>query len=183
MNELAAASPMVTAVLGLVTTWLLVGGLGLVRPNQIGWIAHVLFPLGALVALGVAVVGATTWLPTFVTQQAVFPLGLPDLPFHVRLDALSGFFLVLLGSAGTGISIFSAGYFRAGEGTAPGLLCLQYHVFLASMAMVMLADDAYLFMVAWEPAMPPLRSYLQRWIFIDPRCFNDLRFSSSRAGA
>jgi formate hydrogenlyase subunit 3/multisubunit Na+/H+ antiporter MnhD subunit len=27
---------------------------------------------------------------------------------------------------------------------------LQYHVFLASMAMVMLADDAYLFMVAWE---------------------------------
>lgn len=150
MNELAAASPTVTAALSLVTAWLLVGGLGLVRPSKIGWIAHVLFPLGAVVALGVAAIGATTWLPTFVTQQAVLPLGLPDLPFHMRLDALSGFFLVLLGCAGTGISIFSAGYFRAGEGTAPGLLCLQYHVFLASMAMVMLADDAYLFMVAWE---------------------------------
>ena len=48
------------------------------------------------------------------------------------------------------ISLFAAGYFRAGEGTAPGLLCLQYHVFLASMALVLLADDAYLFMVAWE---------------------------------
>jgi len=46
--------------------------------------------------------------------------------------------------------VFAAGYFRSGEGTAPGLLCLQYHVFLASMAMVLLADDAYLFMVAWE---------------------------------
>ena len=30
------------------------------------------------------------------------------------------------------------------------LLGLQYHVFLASMAVVILADDAYLFMVAWE---------------------------------
>ena len=52
--------------------------------------------------------------------------------------------------AGAGISIFAAGYFRSGEGTPPALLCLQYHLFLASMAMVILADDAYLFMVAWE---------------------------------
>jgi formate hydrogenlyase subunit 3/multisubunit Na+/H+ antiporter MnhD subunit len=29
-------------------------------------------------------------------------------------------------------------------------LCLQYHVFLAAMAMVLVADDAYAFMVAWE---------------------------------
>jgi len=78
------------------------------------------------------------------------PLGLPDLPFHVRLDALSAFFLLILGLAGAGISTFAAGYFRSGEGTAPGLLGLHYHVFLASMAVVMLADDAYLFMVAWE---------------------------------
>jgi formate hydrogenlyase subunit 3/multisubunit Na+/H+ antiporter MnhD subunit len=80
----------------------------------------------------------------------VLPLGLPDLPFHIRLDALSSFFLLLLGLAGTGISTFAAGYFRSGEGTAPALLCLHYHVFLAAMAMVILADDAYLFMVAWE---------------------------------
>src|SRR5579872_5475397 len=29
-------------------------------------------------------------------------------------------------------------------------MCLQYHVFLGSMALVLLADDAYGFMVAWE---------------------------------
>ena len=68
----------------------------------------------------------------------------------LRLDALSGFFLLLLGLAGAGISTFAAGYFRSGEGSAPALLGLQYHVFLAAMAMVILADDAYLFMVAWE---------------------------------
>src|SRR5204863_9530220 len=47
-------------------------------------------------------------------------------------------------------SFFSAGYFRSSEGTPPGLVCFQYHGFLAAMAMVMIADDAYAFMVAWE---------------------------------
>lgn len=139
-----------TALLVLVASWLLIGALGLVRPNRIGWVARLLFPLGALVALGVAGVGAMALGTGFAAQTGVLGFGLPDMPFHVRLDALSGFFLLLLGSAGAGISIFAAGYFRQGEGTAPGLLCLQYHVFLASMALVVLADDAYLFMVAWE---------------------------------
>ena len=46
--------------------------------------------------------------------------------------------------------MFSIGYFRSSDGTAPGVICAQYHVFLASMALVLLADDAYAFMVAWE---------------------------------
>ena len=57
---------------------------------------------------------------------------------------------MILGAASFAISIFSAGYFRQSEGTPPGLLCLQYHIFLAAMAGVLLADDAYMFMVAWE---------------------------------
>ena len=80
----------------------------------------------------------------------MLPLGLPDLPFHLRLDALSAFFLLLLGARGAAISLFSAGYFRSSEGTPPGLICFQYHAFLAAMALVLIADDAYLFMVAWE---------------------------------
>ncbi|AGG89281.1 MULTISPECIES: hydrogenase 4 subunit B [Rhodanobacter] len=139
-----------TALLVLVASWLLIGALGLVQSNRIGWVARTLFPLGALVALGMAGMGAMSLATGFAAQTSVLAFGLPDMPFHVRLDALSGFFLLLLGSAGAGISIFAAGYFRQGEGTAPGLLCLQYHVFLASMALVVLADDAYLFMVAWE---------------------------------
>src|SRR5690606_2836334 len=83
-------------------------------------------------------------------QTAVLPVGLPDLPFHLRLDSLSAFFLLVIGAAAAGVSTFAAGYFRRGEGTPPGLLCLEYHVFLASMAMVVLADDAYAFMVMWE---------------------------------
>ena len=66
------------------------------------------------------------------------------------MDALSAFFLFLLGAVVAGVSVFAAGYMRAGEGTAPGLQCLWYHLFLASMAFVLVADDAYGFMVAWE---------------------------------
>jgi formate hydrogenlyase subunit 3/multisubunit Na+/H+ antiporter MnhD subunit len=35
-------------------------------------------------------------------------------------------------------------------GSTLGLLCLEYHLFLVGMSLVLLADDAYMFMVAWE---------------------------------
>ncbi len=135
-------------ILGLVLFWLLIGMAGLVRPAGLRFVSHVLFPLGAL---GGALLACTAlWAIGVAPVAVVLPLGLPDLPFHLRLDALSAFFIALVGAVAFGVSLFSAGYFRRGVGTAPGLLCLQYHVFLASMVMVMLADDAYLFMVAWE---------------------------------
>jgi hydrogenase-4 component B len=136
------------AVLGVVAYWLLLGVIGLARPLDVRFVSRVLFPLSAAGALALTVLAglAITGEPAL----RVLPLGLPDLPFHLRLDALSAFFLALLGVAATGVSLFSAGYFRHGQGTAPGLLCLQYHVFVAAMAIVLIADDAYLFMVSWE---------------------------------
>jgi formate hydrogenlyase subunit 3/multisubunit Na+/H+ antiporter MnhD subunit len=128
--------------------WGVIGLLGLLRPHSVRFVGRMLFPLGALCGLALALLGAAS-----ISQpatQLVLPMGLPDLPFHLRFDALSGFFLVLLGSISVGISLFAAGYFRHGQGTAPGLLCLQYHLFLVSMGLVLLADDAYFFMVAWE---------------------------------
>ncbi|MEO8630908.1 MAG: hydrogenase 4 subunit B, partial [Betaproteobacteria bacterium] len=47
------------------------------------------------------------------------------------------------------VSLYSTGYFASGGGDIR-LIGVQYHLFLASMAVVILADDAYLFMVAWE---------------------------------
>ncbi|MDP1981024.1 MAG: hydrogenase 4 subunit B, partial [Sulfuritalea sp.] len=121
--------------------WLVIGLLGLVAPRNTRFISKTLFPLGALIGM---LVGLTA-LATLggAPQTAVLVIGLPDLPFHLRLDNLSAVFAMLLGFVSVGISIFAAGYFRQGEGTAPGVLCLEYHVFLASMLMVLLADDAY----------------------------------------
>jgi hydrogenase-4 component B len=135
-------------ILLVVAGWLAIGSCGLFVMKQTAFVARVLFPLGAV--LGV-LLGATGLAGVFATPQvAVLPLGLPDLPFHLRLDTLSSYFLFVLGIVSTGVSLFSAGYFRQGEGTPPGLLCLEYHACLASMALLLIADDAYVFMVAWE---------------------------------
>jgi hydrogenase-4 component B len=136
------------ACLALIALWALIGLAGLLRPMSLGFVGRFLFPLGALCGVALAVVTATSFGTP--PEQSVLPVGLPDLPMHVRRDALASFFLFLLGATSAGISVFAAGYFRRGEGTAPGLMCLQYHLFLASMGFVLLADDAYAFMVAWE---------------------------------
>lgn len=137
-----------TAVMAIVLAWLAIGLAGLVAPRTLSWVARTLFPLGALAGLGLAAVAIVALFG--VPEARILPLGLPDLPMHVRLDPLAAVFLVLIGLTTPGISLYAAGYFRPGEGTAPGLQCLQYHVFLASMVMVVLADDAFAFMVAWE---------------------------------
>jgi formate hydrogenlyase subunit 3/multisubunit Na+/H+ antiporter MnhD subunit len=136
------------ACLALLTSWLVIGAAGLLRAGSVSYVGRVLFPLGALTGVALAIVaGASLALPA---EQVTLLIGLPDLPFHARLDPLSRIFLGLLGAASAGVSIFAAGYFRKGHGTAPGVLGLQYHLFLASMGFVLLADDAYAFMVAWE---------------------------------
>ncbi|MGH8712771.1 MAG: hydrogenase 4 subunit B [Casimicrobiaceae bacterium] len=135
-------------LVGAIAAWLAIGALAFVPAGRHEFFPRPLFVAGAAVGVAIAAIALTAIGD--VAQSMVLPLGLPDLPFHLRLDALSAFFLVLLGAAAAGISVFSAGYFRDSEGAGPRLLCFQYHVFLAAMALVLLADDAYLFMVAWE---------------------------------
>ncbi|MDO9199617.1 hydrogenase 4 subunit B [Rhodoferax sp.] len=135
-------------VLVVVVAWLITGVTGVFALRRFRLVATVLFPVSAcfsLVLLGLAL-SAVGSRP----EVAVLPIGLPQLPFHLRLDSLSAFFLMVIGGVSAGVSAFAAGYFRKGEGTPPGLICFEYHVFLASIVMVVIADDAYAFMVAWE---------------------------------
>jgi formate hydrogenlyase subunit 3/multisubunit Na+/H+ antiporter MnhD subunit len=128
--------------------WLVIGVVGIFLAQHFVLVSRRLFPLGALNGLAMALLALAALGSG--TQELILPIGLPGLPFHLRLDALSSFFLFLLGAASAGISIYAAGYFRKAEGSALGLQCLLYHVFLASMVLVMLANDGYAFMVAWE---------------------------------
>jgi len=143
----ALHSPL-NACLTLLALWGMIGIAGLLRPTSLRFVGRTLFPLGALCGVALAVVALTS--VGAPAERAVLVIGLPDLPVHLRRDALSSLFLFLLGAASAGISVFAAGYFRRGHGTSAGLLCLQYHLFLASMGAVLLADDAYAFMVTWE---------------------------------
>lgn len=135
------------AALVLAGAWLALGFAGVAAPRNLRLSTRVLFPAGAVVGLLLAGIALQAMFEA--PSARVLVLGLPDLPFHARMDALSAFFLLLLGGVAAGVSVFACGYMREGEGL-PGLQCLFYHVFLASMALVLLADDAYFFMVAWE---------------------------------
>jgi formate hydrogenlyase subunit 3/multisubunit Na+/H+ antiporter MnhD subunit len=128
--------------------WLAIGLAGLIPAGNAFLARRVLFPLGAAAALALGVLGLqAAWSPA---ETLVLPLGLPNLPFHLRLDPLAGLFLLLLGAVSVGLSVYCVGHFRDETPGRLRLICLQYHVFLAAMAFVILADDAYLFMVAWE---------------------------------
>ena len=135
-------------ILLVVAAWLLIGIFGVLALHRLRLVARLMFPAGGLAGLLLA--AAAAWSLTLPPASVILPIGLPTLPFHFRLDSLAAFFLLILGAVSAGVSFFAAGYFRSGEGTPPGLLCLEYHVFLASMALVLLADDAYGFMVMWE---------------------------------
>jgi len=83
--------------------------------------------------------------------KVVLPAGLPDLPFHIRLDNLSGFFLVVAGLLAFFVSIYSIGYVKGFLGhRSITSLVVFYALFLAGMFLVVLADDAFFFLIAWE---------------------------------
>src|ERR1051326_2033904 len=110
----------IEAAVTLAVIWIGLGVMGLACMRIPRFITGLIFPAGALVSLALAAAGL--WAMTAAPTAAILPAGLPDLPFHVRLDALSGFFLLLLGGVSFGISLFACGYFRDTEATALGLL-------------------------------------------------------------
>jgi hydrogenase-4 component B len=76
------------------------------------------------------------------------PLGLPWLGAHFRLDALAAFFLGVVNLGAAAASLFALGYGRHEH--SPLRVLPFYPAFLAGMNVVVLADDAFTFLVAWE---------------------------------
>ena len=117
-----SAAPLLDAALALAAAWLAIGAAGLAALRRTRLVARCCFRSAARRA-GAVRRGAAAVLGT--PEVAVLPIGLPGLPFHLRLDASPRFFLMVIGAASAGVSAFAAGYFRKGEGTPPGLLCLR----------------------------------------------------------
>jgi hydrogenase-4 component B len=79
---------------------------------------------------------------------ATLPLGLPWLGAHFRLDVLGAFFLVVVNLGAAAASLFALGYGRHDE--APERVLPFYPLFLAGMNLVVLAADAFTFLISWE---------------------------------
>lgn len=108
-------------------------------------------PLFGLAGLAALTAGLTA-LTQAGTATAILPFGLPWLPWHVRLDPLAGFFLGIIGIVSIAVGLYAPAYLRGFERQQNSLVALGGFsgLFLAGMMLVVLADDAFMFMVAWE---------------------------------
>jgi formate hydrogenlyase subunit 3/multisubunit Na+/H+ antiporter MnhD subunit len=76
------------------------------------------------------------------------PLGLPWIGARFRLDALAAFFLLVVNLGAAAASLYGLGY--GVHEPAPHRVLPFYPAFLAGMNLVVLADDAFSFLLAWE---------------------------------
>src|SRR2546429_9006571 len=81
-------------------------------------------------------------------SAATLPLGIRWLGGTFRLDALWAFFLAVVNLGAAAASLFALGYGRHED--APRRVLPFYPAFLAGMSIVVLADDAFTFLVSWE---------------------------------
>ncbi|MGE3284181.1 MAG: hydrogenase 4 subunit B [Alphaproteobacteria bacterium] len=82
------------------------------------------------------------------SPELVLPLGLPWIGAHFRVDGLSAAFLVVVNLGAAAASVYGLGYGRHEE--APERVLPFYPLFLAGMNLVVLAADAFTFLLAWE---------------------------------
>jgi hydrogenase-4 component B len=105
------------------------------------------YAASGLVALVGLVVGATQ-LASGATSAVTLPIGLATLGGHFRIDALGAFFLVVVNLGGAITSLYALGYGRHEQ--APMRVLPFYPAFLAAMNLVVMADDAFVFLLSWE---------------------------------
>jgi len=86
--------------------------------------------------------------PAAMPVTAWVPLGLPWQGALFRLDALSAIFSFVVGLGGAVASLFALGYGRHEQ--SPQRVLPFYPLFLAGMNLVVLADDAFSFLLSWE---------------------------------
>jgi hydrogenase-4 component B len=103
-----------------------------------------------LVISAVAFLAALSHLATNAASisTVTLPLGLPWLGSLYRVDALTSFFLVVVNLGGAAASFYALGYGR--HEPAPERVLPFYAAFLAGMNLVVLADDAFTFLLSWE---------------------------------
>ena len=139
LAEAAVLAALASAAAGLVAArW----------PHALSWLAFPLLGLAGACALAAGI--DALWYGA--AQTATLPLGLPWLPWQIAVDPLSGVFLLILGAVLLPVAVYGPGYAREFRNGRDSLAHLGVFtgLFVAGMLGVLLAADAFLFMVAWE---------------------------------
>ncbi len=132
-------------VLSVLVGWFVLGCISALAWNHTEWVCRWIFPTSALLGLIL-----TFSMVRASVMDPFVPVDIGSGLWHLHADALACWFVLLLGLLVTAISTYSSSYFREREATPAGLLGFWYHLFLISMALVVLADCSYLLMLAWE---------------------------------
>ena len=103
---------------------------------------------GASLGIGVLLVGVGVAALALPASVARLPLFLPWIGARFRVDALAGFFLIVVNFGAAAASLYGLGYGR--HETAPERVLPFYPVFLAGLNLVVVAADAFGFLFAWE---------------------------------
>jgi len=112
---------------------------------------HELVNAGCLLVTLVLTIESATYLMGAAQGQnpsILLPFGLPWMSAHFRLDSLSAFFLVAINIPSALASLYAIGYSHhlpEAERVTP-----LFPLFLFGMNGVLVADDAFVFLVAWE---------------------------------
>jgi len=114
--------------------------------SRIGhWFVYLACLICSLILLFLA---AEHLIAASVPLSITLPLGLPWVGANFQIDALSAFFLSVVNLGAAAASLFALGYGRHEQ--APHRVLPFYPAFLAGMNMVVLASDAFSFLVCWE---------------------------------
>lgn len=128
-----------------VMAWLALGVAGAALARR--GIGRIVVYGGSLAVAAVSCAAATASLER-MPDTIVLPLGLPGIGMHFTVDPLSAAFLVLVDLGAAAASLYALGYGR--HDPAPGRVLPFYPVFLAAMNLVVIAADAYGFLLFWE---------------------------------
>ncbi|MGP0058170.1 MAG: hydrogenase 4 subunit B [Beijerinckiaceae bacterium] len=139
---------LIKVALCIILAWLGMGVLSIVlaRSARAGTMVYGLSMALSLALLTVAIVQFA--IADNAASELALPLGLPWIGSHFRLDALSAFFLVVVNLGGAVVSLYAIGY--GAHETTPARVLPFFPAFLAGMNLVVLAADAFSFLVAWE---------------------------------
>jgi hydrogenase-4 component B len=100
---------------------------------------------GSGIALGISGLVASEPLISSVAST------IPYLAFAVRLDPLASFFVLTISLAGLAASIYAMGYLKEYHGrVSVAALAALTNGFLLSMTLVVIADNGFFFLIAWE---------------------------------
>jgi formate hydrogenlyase subunit 3/multisubunit Na+/H+ antiporter MnhD subunit len=109
--------------------------------------SNVIYGASLIVTLALGAIGLESLFAP-AASIAELPLGVPWLGARFRIDALAAFFIIVVNLGGATASLFALGYGRHEE--TPERVLPFYPMYLAAMNLVVLADDAFSFLVSWE---------------------------------